>query len=93
MNKLKKNPKKLFPTQQFKTIFEQNFFNLKPLLSTSFPQGFQISKNIGHPTLEKGQKDVVILPESEHTNTQTHKHTHRQTFKLIERIGPEGRCF
>ena len=42
---------------------------LRPLLSITFPQGFRISKNIGHQT------DI------------------RRTFRLIESIGPEGRCF
>ena len=28
-----------------------------------------------------------------HTDTQTHRHTDRRTFRLIESIGPEGRCF
>ena len=31
--------------------------------------------------------------KSEQTNTQTDKHTHRRTFRLIESIGPQGRCF
>ena len=26
-------------------------------------------------------------------NTRTDRHTHRRTFRLIESIGPEGRCF
>ena len=31
--------------------------------------------------------------KSEHTDTQTDGHTGRQTFRLIESIGPEGQCF
>ena len=36
-----------------------------------------------------GQKDV----KSEQTDGQTDARTRRQTFCLIESIGPEGRCF
>ena len=38
--------------------FKQKYSYLRPLLSITFPQGFRISKNIGHPTLGSGgQKD------------------------------------
>ena len=30
---------------------------------------------------------------NKHTDTQTDTHTHIWTFRLIESIGPEGRCF
>ena len=57
-----------------------------PLL---FPQGFQISKNIGHPTLGSGgKKTFKWYLKSEQTDGQTHRHTDRRTFWLIESIGP-----
>ena len=34
-------------------------FYLRPLLSTTFPQGFWISKNIGHPNSENEGKKTV----------------------------------
>ena len=39
--------------------FKQKCSYLRPLLSIIFPQGFRISKNIGHPTLESGGKKTV----------------------------------
>ena len=64
--------------------------NLRPLLSNYFPQGFQISKYIGHPTSRNGDKKTFKqYLKIEHTDTETDK----QTFRLIESIGPEGRCF
>ena len=66
--------------------------NLRPLLSITFPQGFRISKNIGHPTTESGgKKTFKRYLKSEHTHTD--RRTDRQTFPLIESMGPEGRCF
>ena len=59
---------------------------MRPLLSTTFPQGFRISKNIGHPTsVSGGKKTFKRYLKSEHTNTQTHT----RTFRLLESIGPE----
>ena len=58
-----------------------------PLL---FPQGFRISKNIGQPTLGSGcKKTFKRYLKTKHTDKQTD----RWTFRLIESIGPEGRCF
>ena len=54
-----------------------------------------MSKNIGHPTSGSGGKKS--LSGTSKVNTQTDKHidgqTDRRTFRLIESIGPEGRCF
>ena len=67
---------------------------MRPLLYITFPQGFRISKNIGHPTSGSGGKNTVKrYLKSEQTNRHTNRQTHRQTFRLIESIGPEGRCF
>ena len=69
---------------------------MRPVLSITFPQGFQISKNIGHPTLGSGgKKTVKRYLKSEQTDSQTDRHTntHIWTFRLIESISLEGRCF
>jgi hypothetical protein len=50
----KKVKKKLFFARQFETIFKHKCSYLRPLLSITFPQGFCISKNIGHPTSGSG---------------------------------------
>jgi hypothetical protein len=61
---------------QFKTTSKQKCSNLRPLLSITFPQGFQISKNIGHPTLGSGgKKTFKRYLKSEHTNRLTDRQT------------------
>ena len=68
--------------------------DFRPLLSITFPQRFQISKNIGHPTSGSGgKKTVKRYLKSEQTDKQTDKQTNIWTNRLIESIGPEGRCF
>ena len=58
-----------------------------PLLSITFPQGFRISKNIGHSTSESGgKKTFKRYLKSEHTHGQTDGQTHRRTFRLIENV-------
>ena len=56
---------------------------MRPLLSITFPQGFRISRNTGHPTLGSGgKKTVKRYLKSEHTDRQTNKYmdisTHRK---------------
>ena len=66
---------------------------MRPLLSITFPQGFQISKKFEHPTSGSGgKKTLKRYLKSEHTDKHTDKQTHGRTFWLIESIGPEGRC-
>ena len=55
----KSEEKKLFFARRFQTVFKQKCSYLKPLLPITFPQGFRISKNIGHPTLGSGGKKTV----------------------------------
>ena len=51
-------------------------------------------QNIGHPTLgSEGEKTFKRYLNSEHTNRRTDRRTRRWTFRLIESIGPEDRCF
>ena len=57
--KTEKSEEKNFFLRRFETIFKQKFSYLRPLLSITFPQGFRISKNIGHPTLRSGGKQTV----------------------------------
>ena len=45
-----------FFAQQFYTIYEQKFSNLRPPLYITFPQGFRQSKKFGHWTLGSGGK-------------------------------------
>ena len=53
---------------------------MRPLLSTTFPQRFRISKNIGHPTSESGgKKTFKWYLKSEHTDKQTDKQTDKHT--------------
>ena len=67
--------------QRFYTFYKQKFSNWRPLLSITFPQGFRISKNIGHPTSGSGgKKTVKRYLKSEHTDRQTDKQTHKQTY-------------
>ena len=50
---------------------------MRPVLSTTFPQGFRISKNIGHPTSGSGAKRRLhgTLKVNTQTDGQTHGHT------------------
>ena len=58
---------------------------MRPLLSIAFPQGFRISKNIGHLTSGSGgKKTLKRYLKSEQTNTQTHGQTDRQTDGQID---------
>ena len=60
--------------------FKQKGSHLRPLLSITLPQGFQSSKNIGHPTSGSGgKKTFKRYLKSEHTDEQTHGQTHGQT--------------
>ena len=49
MTKIRKKKKTYFP-RHFYTIFEEKCSNLRPLLSITFPQGFQIPKIFGQWT-------------------------------------------
>ena len=56
VNKWKKICKKLFSPRWFHTLYELKFSILWPLLSITFPQGFQKSKKFGHWTSRSGGK-------------------------------------
>ena len=89
-----KNTPKLFFCLAILDHFQTKYSNLRPLLSTTFPRGFRISKNFGHPTSGSGgKKTCKRYLQSEQTDVQTHRQTDRRTFQLIESIGQEGRCF
>ena len=73
---------------------EQKCSNLRPTLLTTFPQGFRISKKIWTSYFGKwGKKMFKPYLNCEHTDTHTDRRTHRRTFRLLESIGPKGRCF
>ena len=58
-SKVKMREKKNFFLRSILDNFKQKCSYLKPFLSITFPQGFQISKNIGHPTSGSGGKEAV----------------------------------
>ena len=67
------------------------------LLDRIGPVG-RFGENIGHPTSGSGgKKTVKRYLKSEQTHRRTHGRTDgqtdRRTFRLIESIGQEGRCF
>ena len=79
--------KKLFFVTRFSTIFKQKCSYLRPLLSSTFPQGFRISKNIRHLTSGSGGKMRLKI-----YHAKRDKHTYIQlTSRLLDRIGPVGR--
>ena len=86
--------KKLFFCAAIFDNFQIKMFQSETTSVNYFPQGFRISNNIGHPTsVSGGKKTFKRYLKSEHTDKHTDKHTDRRTFRLIESIGPEGRCF
>ena len=68
---------------------------MRPGLSIIFPQGIRISKNIGHLTSRSVAKRPLngTSKVNRQTDTQKDKQTQIGTFRLIESIGPKGRCF
>ena len=63
MKKKKIIKKYFFPLQQFYTLYEQKFSNVKPLLSITFTQGFQKSKQLGQWTSGSGGEKTVKRSE------------------------------
>ena len=63
--------------------------NVRPLLSITFPQGFRISKNIGHPTSGSwGKKTVKRYLKSEQTDRHTDRRTDKLTYRKHRPKGP-----
>ena len=82
--------KKLFLRGDFRQFLNKNVHIWDPFFPLLFPKDSESLKNIGHPTSGSGgKKTVKRYLKSE----QTHRRTDRRTFRLIESIGPEGRCF
>ena len=55
--------------------FQTKMLNLRPLLSITFPKGFQNSKSFGHPTSGSGgKKTFKRYLKSEQTDTRTDGH-------------------
>ena len=58
-SKVKNEREKNFLCAAILDNFKQKCSYLRPLLSITFPQGFRISKNIGHPNSGNGGKKTV----------------------------------
>ena len=77
--------------------------NFSPFMSQSiqiwaisfhyFSQRIPNLKNFGHLTSGSGGKNTFKPYLKKLTNGHTNTQTHRQTFRLIESTGTEGRCF
>ena len=65
---------KLFFARRFQTTSQQKCSILRPLLFSTFPHGFRISKNVGHPTLGSGGKIGLKI-----YHMKRDKQIHRQT--------------
>ena len=80
---------KLFLSRRFYILYEQEFLNLRPLLSITFPQGFKKFKKFGHWTSGSGDKKTVKRSEKVwQTNRQTDTHTDISTFIKNRPRGP-----
>ena len=64
---------KLFSPPPFDTLYEKKFSNLRPLLSLSFPQGFQKSKVCTLDFVNWGQKSLLKKPLKGVRNTNSKK--------------------
>ena len=81
----KKSIKTCFATAIY-TFYEQKFSNLRPLLTITFPQGFQKSKKFGHWTSENGVKRPFKGARNTVTNKilfSKAKFTQKQTCAVI----------
>ena len=83
----KSGEKKLFFVTRFSTIFKQKCSNVRPLLSSTFPQGFRISKNYGHKTvIEASQDGWVSVPVPPVTQCLLHTSLVNLNFGRIDNI-------
>ena len=87
--------KKLFLRGDFRPLPNKNVQMLDHFLPLFFPKDSESLKILDIQLGEVGAKKP--LNGTSKVNRQTHrrtdKHTDRRTFRLIERIGPERRCF
>ena len=75
-----KSAKKKKNCAAFFDHFQAKMFNVRPFLSITFPLGFCISKNIGHPTLGSGgKKTFKRYLKSEQTDRRKDGRMDRQT--------------
>ena len=70
--------KLFFLARRFQTTFTQQCSNMRPLVSSTFPQGFRISKKFGDWT--SGNRPTRGLEKTDIFG-------YRRTLRLIERIG------
>ena len=81
--------KTFFFVWRFQTTSKLKCSNLRPFLSITFPQGINISKIFGHPTLGSGgKKTFKRYLKSEHTDGQTHTQTDISTYRKHRPRGP-----
>ena len=66
--------------RQFYTLYGQKFSNLRPILTNTFPQGFQKSKQFEHWILGSGSKKIVKRSERKKTPLSGAKFAQKQTF-------------
>ena len=86
--------KLFFLCGDFRQLSSKNVQMLDHFFPLLFHKNSESLKNIGHPTLGSGgKKTSKRYLKSEQTNGQKDTQTDRPTFRLIESIGPEGRCF
>ena len=76
--------------RRFQTTSKQKCSNVRLLLYITFPQGFRISKNIGHPTSGNGGKKPLngTSKVNRHTDKQTDKQTDILTYRKHRPRGP-----
>ena len=73
----------------FRPLPNKNVQMLDQFLTLLFPQGFRISKNIGHPTSGSGgKKTAKRFLKSEQTDGQTHRQTDISTYRKHQPRGP-----
>ena len=82
--------KNSFRCGAFQPFVSKNVQIWDHFFSLFFNKEFQISKKFGHWTLRSGGTKTVKLSEKV---WWTKKPTNMLTSRLIESIGPEGRCF
>ena len=82
--------KNFFLRGNFRPLPNKNVQMLDHFFPKLFPKDSESLKIFDIRLRELGAKRLL---NSEQTDRQTHKHTHIWTFRLIESIGPEGRCF
>ena len=93
--KAKSAKKKLLLRGDFRPLSNKNVQMLDHFCPLLFPKDSESLKILDIRLREVGAKRPLngTSKVNRQTHRRTHKHTDRRTFRLIESIGPEGRCF